>query len=287
MTSLHTVYIDDSGTDPKSKIVSAAFCVSTVEKWKEFEDKWLKIAKQAGFDLKQFHMTEFAACRRNNPCKQCLSGKTSTKEHPWQKWSDEKRKNVLKRMGKAIVRYSECGFGIACVKKDYDEHVKNSPARLVANEPIGDQYFTFPLQVCGGELAKWRKANHVSVPLKFVFDLSNDAQKYEIANVFFGAAQNREKDESGVEQWFEPDGLSFESRKSVPQLLAADMLAWTIATLRAREMFRTGRNIEMFQVADVLLSSEHIRLGRIEKDTLAKWEQDTLRKASTSAGELG
>jgi len=279
MTGFHTVYVDDSGTDPKSNIVSAAFCVSTVGKWKSFEDSWSKIAKRSGFELKQFHMTEFAACRSTNPCRQCLSGKTSTKDHPWQRWSQTKRDSVLRQMAKAIVRHCECGFGIACTKKDYDEHVKNSPARSVANEPIGDQHFTFPLQVCGGELARWRSANRINAPLKFVFDLPNDAEKREIVNVFFAAAHNREKDQDGIEQWFETDGISYESKKSVPQLLAADMLAWAIATLRAREVFRTGRNFELYQVADVLLSSEHIKLGRIEKDTLAKWEQKTLLEA--------
>src|SRR4051794_27086266 len=111
MPETQTVYVDDSGTDPKSRIVAAAFCVSTTEKWEEFGEKWKKISSHAGFE--HFHMTEFAACKRNRWCPQCQSGKTTLRDHPWRSWTPDKRVNVLNRLAKAVVKYSECGFGIA------------------------------------------------------------------------------------------------------------------------------------------------------------------------------
>jgi hypothetical protein len=75
MTNAHTVYVDDSGTDSKSRIITAAFCVSTVEKWLHFERRWKSISVNAGF--KHFHMTEFAACKREKPCNQCARGETT------------------------------------------------------------------------------------------------------------------------------------------------------------------------------------------------------------------
>jgi hypothetical protein len=140
MSDSQTVYVDDSGTDSKSKVAAAAFCVSTVEKWLAFLDSWKAIAKRAGFDLKYFHTTEFAACRQGHLCQQCLNGRTSVREHPWQKWTDAKRENVLNRMAKALVKHVEYGVGQAYTKEDYDRHVRNSPARAVASEPIGDEY---------------------------------------------------------------------------------------------------------------------------------------------------
>jgi hypothetical protein len=285
MADAHTVYVDDSGTDPKSRIATAAFCVSTVDKWLEFEQKWRKIAKHAKFDLKYFHMTEFAACRRDHLCQQCRSGKTSVEQHPWQKWDDEKRKSVLNRLAKAVVKYADCGFGIGHTKEDYETHVSKSPARAVANEPVGDEPFTFAIQQCGGALAEWRSKRGIDTPLRFVFDLSSDKQRYEIAKVFFAAAKDRTKYQGGIEQWFEPEpnGISFESRQSVVQLLSADMLAWTAATLRARQQFRKGRLEEVFQLADIFVASEHIKIGYTEKETLAKWEKDILNGSTPSA----
>jgi len=73
---------------------------------------------------------------------------------------------------------------------------------------------------------------------------------------------------------------SAESRKEIHQLLSADMLAWTIATLRAREMFFKGRFVEVLWVAKIFVASNHIRLGYMHKNVLAQWEKDRLNEAA-------
>lgn len=274
------VYVDDSGSDTKSRVAAAAFCVSTVERWQKLLSKWRKIASDAGFDLKDFHMTEFVACRRGQPCQQCLQGKSIS--HPWKTWSDTKRKSVLVRMAKGIVENVEFGVGHAFTKADYDKHVLQSPARSVANEPIGDQYFTFAVQRCGGSLAEWRAAKSRIVPLKFVFDTASKRERREIAEVFFGAAKGRAQHVNGIEQWFNlGEEVSYESRKQVHQLLAPDMLAWTVATFRAREMFSfRGRSDELYWVSKIFVPSKNIKMGYMEKDAMAQWEKDKLNEAS-------
>jgi hypothetical protein len=277
------VYVDDSGTDGKSRIAAAAFCVSTVDKWLAFEAAWRKIADRAGFDLKYWHMTEFAACRPNHLCPQCNHGETSAKEHPWQKWPEQKRENVLRRMAKALVEYVECGWGIAHTKEDYEKHIRDSPARELANEPVGDEHFTFAVQQCGGQLARWRFAEgRQNEPVKFVFDSSSQRQKREIAKVFFGAANGRSKYDEGIERWFDDVGVAYESRRSVPQLLSADMIAWTIATIRSRDVFRRGRFIEMFQLGYVFTGdkAKHINIGYTGQEPFIEWEKKILEGAN-------
>src|SRR5882757_6196689 len=105
MAEPQIVYVDDSGTDGKSRVAAAAFCVSTVDRWQELLKKWNKIADHAGVELRNFHTTEFAACRRDHLCQQCRAGHTTVEDHPWQRWSEEKRENVLNRMAKALVKY--------------------------------------------------------------------------------------------------------------------------------------------------------------------------------------
>jgi hypothetical protein len=277
MADAHIVYVDDSGTDSKSRVATAAFCVSTPEKWLDFERKWRNISINAGF--KHFHMTEFAACKYEKPCPQCIKGETTLEDHPWRRWTTKKRKNVLNRLAGAIVEFVEYGVGIAHTKQDYEEHVRTSHARLYTAEPIGEQHFTFAVQRCGGELAKWRASTKVDSPLKFVFDLSSKKQRDEIAKIFFGAANSKPQYQDGLEQWFLPAEVSYESRKSVVQLLAADMLAWVTATVRARELFRRGETLEMFQIANIFADTTHIRMGYTPKETLAKWEKDILNGA--------
>jgi hypothetical protein len=223
MCDTHIVYVDDSGTDGKSRVAAAAFCVSTRDRWLEFEKSWQKIAKHAGFELRNFHMTDFAACRRGHPCQHCKRGEISVSEHPWQRWTDEKRENILNRMAKALVKHVECGWGQAYTKEDYDKHIRNSAARTVANEPIGDEYFTFAVQQCGGRLAEWRAANNRNDRLRFVFDNASEREKEEISMVFFAGLNGKLRNEHGVEQRFDPEsGVSYESRKQTCQLLAAD-----------------------------------------------------------------
>ncbi len=219
-------------------------------------------------------MTEFAACRRDNLCQQCRAGRTSAKEHPWQRWSEAKRENVLNRLGKALVNNVECGWGIAYTKEDYDLHVRTSPARAISKEPVGDEYLTFAVQQCGGQFAKWRAQNERRDRLKFVFDTSSKKEKREISEVFFAGVDGEEKYKNGVEQWFdhEPDGVSFENRRVTHQLLAPDMVAWTIASIRARELTLKGRFVELFQLGKIFVESDCIKIGYTIKRSLEEWE---------------
>lgn len=117
-------------------------------------------------------------------------------------------------------------------------------------------------------------------PLKFVFDLTPKKGRDDIAKVFFGAASGKPQYLDGMEQWFTPESVTYESRKNVVQLLAADMLAWVTATIRAREAFGSGETLEMFQVADIFVET-NIHMGHTPKESFARWEKDILDAAKT------
>jgi hypothetical protein len=280
MVEAQTVYVDDSGTDTKSRIVTAAFCVSTVEKWLQFERRWRTISVNAGFE--HFHMTEFAACRREKPCHQCARGETTLAQHPWRSWTAKKRKNVLRQLAETVVEFVEYGVGLSYTKQDFDEHIRTSEARLYSSDPVAEEYFTYAVQRCGGELARWRAMQtKVNPPLKFVFDLTPKKGRDDIARVFFGGVSGRPQYEDGIEQWFIPESVSYESRRDVVQLLSADMLAWVTATVRARVAFGRGETIEMFQLADIFVDSKNIHMGHTPKESFALFEKDMLDATKT------
>jgi len=277
-----TVYVDDSGTDTKSRIVTAAFCLSTVEKWTQFERRWKNISVNAGF--KHFHMTEFAACKRERPCNQCVRGETTLGQHPWRRWTTKKRKNVLRQLAETVVNFVDYGVGLSYTKQDFDEHVRTSEARLFTSESIPEHYFTYAVQRCGGELARWRaQQTKVNPPLNFVFDLTPKKEREEIARVFFGAANEEMPHyQDGIEERFIPESVVYRSRKDVVQLLSADMLAWVTATIRAREVFGRGETVEMFQVANIFVGTGNIRMGTTPKQSFARWESDVLNGAKSN-----
>jgi hypothetical protein len=189
-------------------------------------------------------------------------------------------------MAKALVKHVEWGVGQSYTKVDFDVHVRNSPARevmAVMNEPVAEEYSTFAIQRCGGSFAEWRAANSRDDRLKFVFDNSSPREKRDIAKVFFAAAN--EQRVNGIEQWFNPDeGVSYENRRITNQLLSADMVAWTVASVRALQMFghRGSRFVEAYWLAKVFATTNHVKIGYLTKDTLQKWERDKLDAAKTA-----
>jgi hypothetical protein len=266
----YTVYVDDSGTDSHSRIVVAAFCVSQVRKWKKFEAAWRAVGKDAGFD--HFHMTEFAACRKEKWCRECIAGKTGQSDHPWREWSTTKRKRVLDTLITIICRYTEHGCGIAFAKDDLQKYVISSHLTNLVPGSVGQECFTFAVQTCGGELAKWRAKQGMTPPLKFVFDLSPEAQKQEIAQVFL-AASKRPRLQDGVEQWFEisENGISYENRKNTVQLLSADMLAWVTAKIRAAQLFGKGWSKDVKMIAYRFVASGKLDIGYNTEEQLRNW----------------
>jgi len=54
------------------------------------------------------------------------------------------------------------------------------------------------------------------------------------------------------------------------------MVAWTIASVRALRLFgrRGSRFVGAFWLAKVFVSTDHLKIGYLSKETLAQWEKD-------------
>src|SRR5438128_1207469 len=102
---MFTVYLDDSGTNNQARIISGAYCVSSVRNWEAFERRWNIVAEVAGF--KHFHMTEFAGCRPDKWCRDCRNGKKTAEDHPWRAWSSDKRDKILDQLAGLINTYAD------------------------------------------------------------------------------------------------------------------------------------------------------------------------------------
>jgi hypothetical protein len=269
----NTVYLDDSGTNPESRVVVAAFCVSTLGKWRKFDAAWRAASIEYGFD--HFHMTEFMGCRKNAWCRDCRKGKTTEADHPWRGWSNTKRNKTLRELVRIICKYTEYGKAIALSKEEVQKYIINSPLRPTDRGIVGQEEFTFAVQVCGGELAIYRKKQAAFPPLKFVFDICPQYQKDEIAKVFLRPNRGSPQIVDGIEQWFEVEtnGVSYESRKHTFPLLAADMLAWVTAKLRAHMLFGKSWGKPHYYVAKRFLDSGKLHIGYSTEHDLIGWNE--------------
>lgn len=275
VTDLHIVYMDDSGTESQARIVVAALCVSPVKKWKQFEAAWIAAEQEFGF--KEFHMTEFAGCRPNAWCRDCKNGVADATTHPWREWSNTKRHKALAEMARIVCKYTQQGFGVAFTKEEIDKHVKDPKLRKLAPDQFGEEHYTFAATACSGELARWRAKTRELPPLKLVFD---GEHKLELAKAFLPEYQVKPRlTEDGLENWFDlgENGIAFESRKNSRQLLAADMLAWVTAKIRAAELFPTtyrrmgGWGKEVSMIAYRFIDNGKLHIGYNTEASLGEW----------------
>jgi len=282
---MFTVYVDDSGTNDEARIVTGACCVASVSNWKKFERRWLEIGKEAGF--KYFHMTEFAGCRPDEWCRDCRKGKQTEENHPWRDWSNKKRKRVLKELASSVNEYSSFGIGIAIGKEDYDNLILNAPLKDML-EPVTaqDKHLMYTLQSCAGAIAKWRDQQRLTKPMQYVFDGTDDLKlKHQISEIFAST-------DSGIGAPLN-DGMttarySFQNRRSVVQLLSADMLAWVSAKQRAYEVFGTPIATETNIVRHIFAQGKKLIIGKIptkNMEDFAKREMEHHLAKKKSASE--
>jgi hypothetical protein len=271
----HTVYMDDSGTESRARIVAAALCTAPVKKWKQFEAAWIAAERRFGFQ--NFHMTEFAACRKNFWCRDCKNGDADEKQHPWRKWSNTKRHKVLGELIRIVCKYTAQGFGIALTKENIETYVKDPKLTSIATAEYASDHYTFAATICGGELARWRAKTNQFPMLKIVFD---GEHKLELAKAFLREHQSKPQFNcEGLENWFDLDtsDIAFESRRNTRQLLAADMLAWVTAKIRVAALFPTtyrkmgGWGKEVSMVAFRFIDSGKLRIGFNTEETLREW----------------
>jgi len=283
--SMFTVYVDDSGTNNNARVVTGAVCVSSVQRWKAFERKWKKIAVSTGF--KHFHMTEFAGCRPDKFCRDCINGKKSVADHPWRTWTEKKRERILASLAETVNRHVDMGFGIAVTKQDYDDLVLNAPLKTLVGDAVGKKHHTFTIQLCGGAIRNWRLDIKLKSPMKYIFDTTDDLiQRSEIAAMFIKSATDTTEP---LEHGFSPTGYAFESRKDTVQLLSADMLAWASAKARVSELFNTQRLDGLSKEAKIVIKTfvdgKKLTIANINRKQLETWanKETEFRKNSKLA----
>jgi hypothetical protein len=213
---MFAVYVDDSGTHDDARIAAAGCCVSSVRLWKRFERDWIAVEKDEGFQ--HFHMSAFAACSLQAWCRDCRNGTTTEEDHPWRRWSERKRKRVLKRLLPIVCENVRFGTGWAIIKKDYNG-VVTGELRDRTGEP-----YSYAFACSAGQLRKWRDWHKITEPMEYIFDLMPHKEKEaEIASLF---VRSVEVTHAVQNYGMVPQGFSFKNKKLVRQLLSADMLAW-------------------------------------------------------------
>ena len=194
---MFTIYIDDSGTAREHKVAVAAGIIFPAKQIPRFESEWATFIDKENIGPDGFHASE------------CLA---RNQHSAFADWEDERVRRVFARVRQITFKYSICGFSIAILKKDYDEIVTDD-----LRVAMGNSYYSWAAASLIGLAQDW--ATERKVPMEYVFDTADQKIEDEIESAF----EFCESREPGTY-----DGnYSFRSRKKVPALQCADLLAWT------------------------------------------------------------
>jgi hypothetical protein len=264
-----TVHYDDSGTHKESGIALAACWVGTVDQWKEFDRNWEDLKSDEGFQV--FHMADFAAGEKE------FTG-----------WSDAKKKRVLHKVCTIINTRVRAGFAASVTKKDYDDLITGR-----FRSYAGRYHYSFAVRTCAGFVSKWRKKYQQDSSMKYIFDQMGKG-KGEIMAVLDAAIKTskRESQHTGVPPL---TGYSFEDKKLIVPLQAADVAAWTVYQMMQRHVAQRQPTRTQW-IAEMAYSMLHSKLNAVyfQRDKLESWahaEEDAwtnkiVERARSAAHEI-
>jgi hypothetical protein len=199
MAFLHTIYVDDSGTHAASNYAVAGAYVATVDQWKEFIRNWDEVNRAEDFGI--FHMTDFIA-----------------RQEQFKPWDDNKRQRVISKLINIINTRVTCGFAAGVSRSDYQRIM---PIDMQVR--YGTNHYTFCVRQVLTSIRAWREEQRITEPMEYVFE--NGPGKGEISKILdvFSSDQRGVAALGLIE-----DGFSFQPKKRVIPLQAADMLAHSI-----------------------------------------------------------
>lgn len=192
---MFTVYIDDSGTDPRHHVAIASGLIIPAKRIAHMEREWNTFLAKEKFDC--FHTSECVA--RNH-------------HSQFADWDDQRVSRVLTRIRQIIKKYSPQAYSVAINKAVYESVIPEEMRHYT-----GRDHYTWAVDAVGGFIYNW--AHTHNVPMEYVFDTVGPAQKKEIEKAMEHGELIRPGSFVGH--------FSFRKRCDVPALQCADLFAWT------------------------------------------------------------
>jgi hypothetical protein len=199
---MFTLYIDDSGTDPKQQVAIATALKIPARQIIPLEREWDSFRKKEGFTC--FHTAEFMA---RNP------------KSEFANWDEQKQERVFKRVRQISKKYGVRALSVAVNKKDYDELMPDEYRPY-----FGEYHYTWAIRQLVSFVGKWYEANR-KTSFEFMFQWMGgpcDDRRIEIETVMEQA------------QWLagkkhvlgDYSNYSFRKSAGVPGLQCVDAICW-------------------------------------------------------------
>ena len=207
MCSLH---VDDSGTHDGSRGVVLAGFVSTPEQWSHFDRDWRSLLQE--FQIpRYFHMADF-----------------ESRFGVYEGWSNERRKEFIKKLTGIIRRRSIAGIAASCPAHNY-EKLKAGLPKVAFQTP-----FTMCMGVCWRLLGEWADNRDHAEVVATICETGTEGEG-EILTMH-GQFINDEK----IQRQYRLGPLAFDTKEGALPLQAADFFAYETYK-RMNEVVTGGR----------------------------------------------
>ncbi|HTA60503.1 MAG TPA: hypothetical protein VK805_20285 [Candidatus Baltobacteraceae bacterium] len=193
---MFSAYFDDSGTHLESDVAIAACYIGTLDRWKCLSDDWDAAKNAEGFTV--FGMADI------------LGGKGE-----FRGWKEYKRDRLIRRLITNIRCRASIGISISVPKVAYDKTIQGK-----IRGRFGKFHYTFAVRSCLTQIKGWRERHGITTPMQYVFDITSQGKGEIIEALEYHISTGRAS-LSGLES----GGYSFQSKKGLPPLQAADILA--------------------------------------------------------------
>jgi hypothetical protein len=202
---MFTVYIDDSGTDPKQQVAIASALIIPASRIVALDKEFARLRDKEVF--KEFHMSVCAS----------LNGKSEFAD-----WDVVKQHRVISRVRQIGKKFGVQAISLAVTKADYDELMPDWLRELA-----GRFHYTWAIRNTLDLLDRWAGDHGVLTPFEYIYDwMDPKAQKESRTEIETVMAQ-AEEGASALGHPGRYTNYSFRRRGDIPALQCTDALAWT------------------------------------------------------------
>jgi hypothetical protein len=198
---MFTVFIDDSGTDPRQPSAIAAALIIPAAQLEEFDREWAEFKREEF--ISEFHTAECVAAQRGTD---------------FEGWGSQRKSRICWKVREITKKYAVNAFSVAVFRKDYDDLVTGE-----LRDFVGKYHYTWAVWSVLRNLAAWAQYHRIETPFEFVFDWMGPNKKNEARREIETVMALQESMKPG----FYEGHYSFRRRADHPGLQCSDFLAWT------------------------------------------------------------
>ena len=199
--AMFTVFIDDSGTDPRQPSAIAAALIIPSVQIEALDRTWEEFRREEY--ISDFHTSECVAAQRGTE---------------FELWGSQRKHRICWKVREITKQYAVHAFSNAVFRKDYDDLAKGE-----LREFVGKYHYTWAVWSVLRNLEAWAKYYKIDTPFEFVFDWMGESKRNESKREIESVMAQQERGKPG----FYEGRYSFRKRAEHPGLQCSDFLAWT------------------------------------------------------------